>query len=83
MAVTQATVLAFVKGSDKFTTSTTIANALNTDVAVIRTILKTLYTTGKIDRMVRVQGTDTPIGWYGIRNGIAPGTALRNSKRTA
>jgi len=83
MALTQATVLAFIKGSDKFVTSTTIANALNTDVAVVRNILKHLYTTGKIDRMVRVEGTDTPVGWYGIRDGIAPGTALRNSKRTA
>lgn len=82
--ITAATVLDYLQqNTGTFHTTRAIAVALRRTPDEIRPALNTLYKAGKIDRMVRIEGTNQPIGWYGVRKGIQPGTALSNSIRSA
>jgi hypothetical protein len=65
----------------KFIRATAIAARTGLDPDQVRRTCAALYASGRVDRLLcwHSSADDTVVGYYGIREGVAPGTGRRNA----
>jgi hypothetical protein len=63
----------------KFVRATDIAARTGLDTDQVRRLCAALYASGRVDRLLcwHSSSSDTVVGYYGIREGVAPGTGRR------